>query len=100
MVRILGIETSCDETAIGIVEDGRTVLSSVVASSIALHRPYGGVIPEIACRAHVETIWQVCAQALEDAKTSVNQIDAIAVTQGPGQSLRRWIHQCSLRRVG
>ena len=84
MVRILGIETSCDETAVGIVEDGRTILADAVASSLELHRPYGGVIPEIACRAHVETIWDVLSQALDEAHLSLEQIDAIAVTQGPG----------------
>ena len=83
-LRILGIETSCDETAIGLVEDGRTVLSNVVASSLERHRPYGGVIPEIAARAHVETLWQVLAQALEQAQLSPADIDAIAVTHGPG----------------
>ncbi|MBI4597504.1 MAG: tRNA (adenosine(37)-N6)-threonylcarbamoyltransferase complex transferase subunit TsaD [Candidatus Omnitrophica bacterium] len=84
MIRILGIETSCDETAIGIVEDGRTVLSNTVASSLSLHGPYGGVIPEIAARAHVETIWDVFAQSLADAKCAPGDLDAIAVTQGPG----------------
>ena len=84
MVRILGIETSCDETAIGIVEDGRRVLSNAVASSVELHGPYGGVIPEIACRAHVETIWGVLTKALQDAGLSLAEVDAIAVTHGPG----------------
>jgi len=84
MVRVLGIETSCDETAIGIVEDGRIVRANAVASSLELHRPYGGVIPEIACRAHVETIWGVCSEALNEAQLRLRDIDAIAVTQGPG----------------
>lgn len=84
MVRILGIETSCDETAIGIVEDGRRVLSSIVASSQEFHRPYGGVVPEIASRVHVEVIWRVLEEALAGAQCSLSQIDAIAVTQGPG----------------
>ncbi|HBH97436.1 MAG TPA: tRNA (adenosine(37)-N6)-threonylcarbamoyltransferase complex transferase subunit TsaD [Candidatus Omnitrophica bacterium] len=84
MVRILGIETSCDETAIGIVEDGRRVASSVVASSQEFHRPYGGVVPEIASRVHVEVIWGVCEEALARAQCQLAQIDAIAVTQGPG----------------
>ncbi len=83
-VRLLGIETSCDETAIGIVEQGRTVLASAVASSLTLHAPFGGVIPEIAARAHVETIWNVLAEALGQAQLAPEQIDAIAVTQGPG----------------
>ena len=84
MIRILGIETSCDETAIGMVQDGRDVLSNTVASSLSLHEPYGGVIPEIAARAHVETIWHVLAQALEEAQCTPAQIDAVALTQGPG----------------
>ena len=83
-IRILGIETSCDETAIGIVEDGRRVLSNTVASSLKLHAPYGGVIPEIAPRAHVETIWDVVTQALDEAGLAPNDIDGVAVTQGPG----------------
>ena len=83
-IRILGIETSCDETAIGIVEDGRAVLANAVASSLQLHAPYGGVIPEIAARVHVETIWDVMAKALADAQLAVSDLDAVAVTQGPG----------------
>ena len=83
-MKIVGIETSCDETAIGIVEDGRRVLSSAVASSLKLHEPYGGVIPEIAARLHVETVWDVLARALEDGGCSHAELDAVAVTQGPG----------------
>ena len=83
-MRIVGIETSCDETAIGIVEDGRSVLSNAVASSLALHAPYGGVIPEIAARLHVETVWDVFTTALQEARCSPADLDAIAVTQGPG----------------
>ncbi len=83
-VRILGVETSCDETAVGCVEDGRRVLANAVASSLELHRPYGGVIPEIAARLHVETIWDVCAQALTTAELTLEDIDAVAVTHGPG----------------
>ena len=84
MVRILGIETSCDETAIGIVEDGRTVRASVLASSQQFHAPYGGVVPEIAARVHVEVIWQVLEQALTQAGCQLADVDAVAVTQGPG----------------
>jgi len=84
MIRIAGIETSCDETAVGIVEEGRTVLSNAVASSLAQHGPYGGVIPEIAARAHVESIWDVFALALAEARLTPQELDAIAVTQGPG----------------
>ena len=83
-MRIAGIETSCDETAVGIVEDGRRMLSNVVSSSLTLHGPYGGVIPEIAARAHVEAIWAVFAQACAEAALAPEDLDAIAVTQGPG----------------
>jgi N6-L-threonylcarbamoyladenine synthase len=83
-MRILGIETSCDETAIGIVEDGRRVLGNAVASSLRLHAPYGGVIPEIAARMHVETVWDILAQALQEGGCDPGAIDAVAVTQGPG----------------
>jgi N6-L-threonylcarbamoyladenine synthase len=83
-MQILGIETSCDETAVGVVEDGRRIASNVVASSLAQHAPYGGVIPEIAARAHVETIWGVLHQALAEAAMGPDDIDAVAVTQGPG----------------
>ncbi len=83
-IKIVGIETSCDETAIGIVEDGRNVLSNAVASSLKLHEAYGGVIPEIAARAHVETIWEVLSRSLDEAGVTLQEIDAVAVTQGPG----------------
>src|SRR3989338_723628 len=83
-MKIVGIETSCDETAIGIVEDGRRVLGNAVASSLKLHEPYGGVIPEIAARMHVETVWDVVARALEEGGCAPAALDAVAVTQGPG----------------
>jgi N6-L-threonylcarbamoyladenine synthase len=83
-VRILGIESSCDETSAAVVEDGRTILSNVVHSQIDIHRIYGGVVPEIACRAHIETIHPVVEKALADATLSLEQIDAIAVTCAPG----------------
>jgi N6-L-threonylcarbamoyladenine synthase len=83
-VRILGIETSCDETAAAVVEDGRRILSNVVASQDALHVPYGGIVPEIASRRHLEMIVPVVQEALEAAKTTVRDVDAIAVTRGPG----------------
>ncbi len=82
--RILGIETSCDETAAAVVEDGRRILSSVVASQVKLHAPYGGVFPEVASRAHVETIYSVVESALSQAHVGLESIDAIAVTRGPG----------------
>lgn len=83
-MRTLGIETSCDETAAAIVEDGHCLLSNVVASSIDLHIPYGGVVPEIAARSHIEVILPVIQQALADAQSSWDNIDAIAVTHGAG----------------
>ena len=81
---VLGIETSCDETAAAVVRDGREVLSSVVHSQIACHRPYGGVVPEIASREHVEAFPRVTAEAVERAGIGWGQIDALAVTHGPG----------------
>jgi N6-L-threonylcarbamoyladenine synthase len=83
-MRILGIETSCDETAAAVVENGQKMLSSVISSSVDLHTAYGGVVPEIAARSHIEVIIPVIEQALSDAKTGWDEIDAIAVTQGPG----------------
>lgn len=83
-MRILGIETSCDETAAAVVEDGEHFLSNVVASSLDLHIPFGGVVPEIAARSHIEVILPTIDQALKQAKTDWEQIDAIAVTQGAG----------------
>jgi N6-L-threonylcarbamoyladenine synthase len=83
-VKILGIETSCDETAAGVVEDARVLLSNVVASSIDLHIPYGGVVPEIAARAQMEYILPVIEESLEQAKSAWKDIDGIAVTYGAG----------------
>lgn len=83
-MKILGIETSCDETAAAVVEDGRRLLSNVVASSIDLHVQYGGVVPEIAARNHIEVIMPVIQQALDDAQCTWDNIDGIAVTYGAG----------------
>lgn len=83
-MRILAIESSCDETAAAVVEDGRNVLSSVVASQVEEHRLYGGVVPEIASRRHAEAITPVVTQALEQAKLTLEEIDALAVTYAPG----------------
>ena len=83
-VRILGIETSCDETAAAIVENGRNLLSSVVASQIDIHIEYGGVFPEVASRQHVIAIHNVVQDCLQKAHLSLSEIDAIAVTRGPG----------------
>jgi len=81
---ILGIESSCDETAAAVVRSGEEVLSSVVASQFAVHRPYGGVVPELASREHLRAIVPVVRQALADAGRTYISIDALAVTQGPG----------------
>ena len=81
---ILGIETSCDETAAAVVKDGREVLSNVVASQIDIHQAYGGVVPEVAARSHIEIILPVIHEALETTNVSWDDIDGIAVTQGPG----------------
>lgn len=82
--RILGIESSCDETAAAVIENGRALLSSVVATQIDLHMKYGGVFPEVASRQHVRTIYAVVEQALQQAHMSLTDLDAIAVTRGPG----------------
>lgn len=84
MTYILGIETSCDETAAAVVIDGKVMASNVVASQIDLHAKYGGVFPELASRAHVEAIGPVVDQAMSDAGIRFDQLDAIAVTRGPG----------------
>ena len=83
-MKILSIESSCDETAAAVVEDGRTVLSSVVATQIEQHKLFGGVVPEIASRMHAEAISTVTQEALEKANCSLSDIDAIAVTYAPG----------------
>lgn len=83
-VKILAIESSCDETAAAVVVNGREVRSNVISSQIALHTLYGGVVPEIASRKHIEKINQVITQALEDADTTLEEIDTIGVTYGPG----------------
>ncbi|MBM3212757.1 tRNA (adenosine(37)-N6)-threonylcarbamoyltransferase complex transferase subunit TsaD, partial [Candidatus Poribacteria bacterium] len=81
---ILGIETSCDETAAAVVEDGKRILSNVVASQINIHSKFGGVVPELASRKHIQNIIPVISEALLDAETSLDKIDGLAVTQGPG----------------
>src|SRR5690606_32817055 len=82
--RILAIETSCDETACAIIENGRALLSSVVVSQMEIHDSNGGVFPEVASRQHVLSIIPVVQQALSQAHLTLSDIDAIAVTQGPG----------------
>jgi len=83
-MKILGIETSCDETAASIVKNGKEVLSNIIASSLKIHKKYGGVIPEIASRKQLEFINSVVEESLAEAKTSLKGIDAIAVTTSPG----------------
>jgi N6-L-threonylcarbamoyladenine synthase len=84
MAHILGIETSCDETAAAVVRSGEQVVSNVVASQIATHWPYGGVVPELASREHLRAIVPVVRRALEEAGQTYESVDAVAVTQGPG----------------
>jgi N6-L-threonylcarbamoyladenine synthase len=81
---VLGIESSCDETAAAVVRDGREILSSVISSQIELHKPFGGVVPELAARDHLEKIDPIVDKALTKAGVSLEEIEAIAVTQGPG----------------
>lgn len=83
-VLILGIESSCDETSVSVVKNGRDVLSNVINSQIKIHEQYGGVVPEIASRSHVEVINNVMKKALKEADVNMDDIDAIAVTKGPG----------------
>ncbi len=83
-ILILGIESSCDETAAAVVKNGREVLSNVINTQIALHKKFGGVVPEVASRRHIETIDAVIDEALSEANVTFNDIDAIAVTYGPG----------------
>ena len=81
---VLGIETSCDETAAAVLADGRRVLSNVVASQDEVHAPYGGVVPELASRRHIEVIVPVVEKALAEADVRLTDLDGMAVTQGPG----------------
>ena len=83
-MKILGIETSCDETAVGIVEDGRRLRSNVIASQTALHSVHGGVVPEVASRQHIKDIVPAVEQALADSGSNLQDVDAVAVTHGPG----------------
>jgi tRNA N6-adenosine threonylcarbamoyltransferase len=83
-MRLLAIETSCDETAAAVVEDGRRILSSVVSTQAAIHAPYGGVVPELASRHHLENVVPVVQRALADAGLDLPELEAVAVTQGPG----------------
>ncbi|HTH15285.1 MAG TPA: tRNA (adenosine(37)-N6)-threonylcarbamoyltransferase complex transferase subunit TsaD, partial [Magnetospirillum sp.] len=81
---ILGVETSCDETAAAVVRDDRTILSDVVLSQLEDHRPFGGIVPEIAARAHLEHVDRLVAEAMARAGIGFDQLDAVACTGGPG----------------
>ncbi|HUK82153.1 MAG TPA: tRNA (adenosine(37)-N6)-threonylcarbamoyltransferase complex transferase subunit TsaD [Verrucomicrobiae bacterium] len=83
-VKILGIETSCDETSAAVVQNGVEILSNVVSSQVELHRPYGGVVPELASRNHLQLIDTVVAEALDRARTRFDEVDGVAATYGPG----------------
>ena len=84
MALVLGIESSCDETSVSVVKDGREVLSNVISSQIDIHKLYGGVVPEIASRKHLEVINTVIKEALEGANVTLDDIDYIGVTYAPG----------------
>src|SRR5262249_41010281 len=81
---VLGIESSCDETAAAVIQDGRVIRSNIVASQIETHAPFGGVVPELASREHLDRIAPVVSEALSKAQMTLSEIDGIAVTQGPG----------------
>ena len=81
---VLGIESSCDETAAAVVQDATRIRSNVVSSQVAIHRPFGGVVPELASRQHIRNIIPVIEQALGDAGVRLDELDGIAVTRGPG----------------
>ena len=103
-MNVLGIESSCDETAAAVVADGRRVLSSVIWSQVALHAPYGGVVPELASRNHLRSIVPVVRSALAKADVGLDAIDGLAVTLGPGliawpehNSMHTLVPHCSHR---
>ncbi|MCK4363126.1 MAG: tRNA (adenosine(37)-N6)-threonylcarbamoyltransferase complex transferase subunit TsaD, partial [Dehalococcoidia bacterium] len=83
-MKILGIETSCDETAAAVVRDGREIISSLIASQVDLHSRYGGIVPEVASRQHLLTAIPIIQEAMAQAQTHWSDLDAIAVTSGPG----------------
>ena len=83
-ILILGLESSCDETAAAVIKNGRTVLSNVISSQIDIHKEYGGVVPEIASRKHIERINTVIEEALKEAGVGLKDLDALGVTYGPG----------------
>lgn len=83
-MKILAFESSCDETSCAVIEDGRHILSDVISTQVPIHKKFGGVVPEIASRHHIEDVLPVAIEALEEAHLDWQDIDAIAVTQGPG----------------
>ena len=89
-ITVLAIESSCDETAAAVVVNGRKVLSNIIASQIDIHKLYGGVVPEIASRKHIEKINQVIDEALTEAGKTLDDMDAVCVTYGPGVVGGRW----------
>ena len=88
---ILAVETSCDETAVAVIRGGKHILTNVISSQIATHERYGGVVPEIASRQHVESITLIMEQAIKEAGITFRDLSAIAVTQGPAWSDRFWL---------
>ena len=100
-MKILSVESSCDETAVAVVEDGRTILTDCIASQVALHRLYGGVVPELASRKHIEAIYALADTALDEAHLTRQDIDAIAVTYAPGLiGAQGYYEYCSGKRAG
>ena len=95
-IYIMGIESSCDETSVAIVKNGREVLSNVINSQIKIHTEFGGVVPEIASRCHTEVINGIMKEALKQANMTLDEVDGIAVTQGPrlGRSFASWNFLC------
>ena len=83
-MRVLAIETSCDDTGAAVILNGRKILSNIVSSQVPIHQKYGGVVPELASRKHIESIVPIVAEALKTAKVTLKEVDGIAVTQGPG----------------
>lgn len=95
---ILAVESSCDETAVSVVENGRNLRADCIASQIEMHRLYGGVVPEIASRKHIEAIYPLADQALAQANLTRQDIDAVAVTYAPGLIARCWSESILQRR--
>lgn len=83
-MKILGIETSCDDTSCAIVDDNKNIISNLTLSQISLHQEFGGVVPELAARSHAETLDKLIKKSLNDSKLNFNDLDAVAVTAGPG----------------